>query len=239
MGDTIGDFQFRELDDHYTVALDGLDLAIDAGKGSADDAHLAAGLGEVVFVTKLDSLLARIVTGLGVDETLHGCVTHGDDIVPQETSVAVATGTGDELQGEEGGVEMLQAADDFLLGTNEDEVAEGRFDNPGEFIALDLLMIVQAEIGGETHVEQCVACGEGFLEIGMPDAQGKPTDEAVTRFVFLGIGMERIIIAVEKSLLERCDRGIARSVRPNGTDWLSVLLRFIHRHTCAEIGSAF
>ena len=98
-----------------------LDLASDAGKGTADDADLAAGLGIGLIEFKGDAQAFHVFTGLGIDEILHLLLGDRDNLT---LFFPTPLGLGHELNGEEIGVDMLELADYLLLDLDKDEIAE-------------------------------------------------------------------------------------------------------------------
>ena len=199
------------------MGLEILDLASDAGKGTTDDADLAAWLGIGLIDLEGDAQALDIFTGLGIDEVLHFLLGDRENLTLLFPTLPVL---GHELDREEVWIGVLEGTDNLLLDLDEDEIAD---DGPGlveKLLMADDFVVFQAEIGGEAFLEEGITDAESFLGIGVIDVEGIPADFIV---VDLEVGETGIVgtgITIGLGLGEGCDRDKARSVRTVGTDGL-------------------
>ena len=105
------------------MGLEVLNLASDAGKGTADDADLAAGFGIGLVDLEGDAQAVHVFTGLGIDEVLHLLLGDRDYLT---LLLPTPLRLGHELNGEEIGIGVLEGTDYLLLDFDEDEIAEDR-----------------------------------------------------------------------------------------------------------------
>ena len=199
------------------MGLEVLDLSSDAGKGTTDDADLAAWLGIGLIDLKGDAQALDVLTGLSIDEVLHLLLGDREDLA---LLFPTLPGLGHELDREEVWIGVLEGTDNLLLDLHKDEIADDRSGLVEKLLMADDFVVFQAEIGGEAFLEEGITDAERFLGIGVIDIEGIPADFIV---VDLEVGETGIIgtgITVGLSLGERCDRGIVRSVRTVGTDGL-------------------
>ena len=199
------------------MGLEVLDLASDAGKGTTDDADLAAWLGIGLIDLEGNAQALDIFTGLGIDEVLHFLLGDGDNLTLLSPT---PPGLGHELNREEVRIGMLEGTDNLLLDLDKDEIADDWSGLVEKLLMADDFVVFQAEIGGEAFLEEGITDAESLLGIGVIDIEGIPADFIV---VNLEVGETGIIgtgITIGLGLGEGCDRGIARSVRTVGTDGL-------------------
>ena len=93
------------------MGLEILDLAGDAGKGSTDDADLAARLDIRLVDLKGDAQALDIFTGLGIDEVLHLLLGDREDLA---LLFPTPPGPGHELDREEVRIGVLEGSDNLL-----------------------------------------------------------------------------------------------------------------------------
>lgn len=217
LGDGIGQAKVGQADEDDAVGLEVLDLASDAGKGTTDDADLAAWLGIGLIDLKGDAQALDILTGLGIDEVLHLLLGDREDLT---LLFPTPPRSGHELDREEVWVGMLEGTDNLLLDLHEDEIADDRSGLVKKLLMADDFVVFQAEIGGEAFLEEGITDAESFLGIGVIDVEGIPADLIVVNLEVGETGIVGTSITVRFGLGEGCDRGIARSVRTVCTDGL-------------------
>ena len=207
------------------MGLEILDLSSDAGKGTSDDADLAARFGIGLIDLKGDAQTIDVFTGLGIDEILHLFLRDREDLA---LLFPTPPGSGHELNREEVRVGMFEGTDNLLLDLDKDEIADDGSGLVAEFLMADDFVVFQAEIGGEAFLEEGITDAKSFLGIGMIDVEGIPADLIVIDLEVGETGIVGTSITVGFGLGEGCDRGIARSVRAVCTDgllWSNCILR--------------
>ena len=199
------------------MGLEILDLSSDAGKGTTDDADLAAWLGIGLIDLEGDAQALDILTGLGIDEVLHLLLGDREDLA---LLFPTLPRLGHELDREEVRIGVFEGTDNLLLDLDEDEIADDGSGLVEKLLMADDFVVFQAEIGGEAFLEEGITDTECFLGIGAIDVKGVPADLIV---IVLEVGQTGIVgtgITVGLGLREGCDRTIVRSVRTEGTDGL-------------------
>lgn len=225
LGDGIGQTKVGQADENDAVGLEILDLASDAGKGTTDDADLAAWLGIGLIDLEGDAQALDILTGLGIDEILHLLLGDRDNLA---LLFPTPLGSGHELDREEVRIGVLKFTDNLLLDLDKDEIVDDRASLVKKFLMADDLAVFQAEIGGEAFLKEGITDAESFLGVGVIDIEGIPADLVI---IDLEVGKRGIVgtgITVGLGLGEGCDRDIVRSVRTVCTDGLlrsNIILR--------------
>ncbi len=202
LGDGIGQAKVGQADQDDAVGLEVLDLASDAGKGTTDDADLAAWLGIGLIDLEGDAQAIDILTGLSIDEVLHLLLGDREDLA---LLFPTPPGSGHELNREEVRIGMLKGTDNLLLDLHEDEIADDGGSLVEKFLVADDFVVFQAEIGGEAFLEEGITDAESFLGIGVIDVEGIPADLII---VNLEVGQGGIVgtgITVGLSLGEGCE----------------------------------
>ena len=199
------------------MGLEILDLSSDAGKGTSDDADLAAWFGIGLIDLEGDAQTIDVFTGLGIDEILHLFLRDREDLA---LLFPTPPGSGHELNREEVRVGVFKFTDNLLLDLDKDEIADDGSGLVAELLMADDFLVFQAEVGGEAFLEEGITDAESFLGIGVVDIEGIPADLII---IDLEVGKRGIVgtgITVGLGLGEGCDRGIVRSVRTVCTDGL-------------------
>ncbi len=202
LGDGIGQTKVGQADEDDAVGLEVLDLASDAGKGTTDDADLAAWLGIGLIDLEGDAQALHVFTRLGIDEVLHLLLGDRDNLT---LLFPTPLGPGHELNREEVGIGMLEGTDNLLLDLDKDEIADDGGSLVEKFLVADDFVVFQTEIGGEAFLEEGITDAEGFLGIGVIDVKGIPADLIV---VNLEVGQGGIVgtgITVGLGLGEGCE----------------------------------
>lgn len=184
------------------MGLEVLDLSGDAGKGTTDDADLAAWLDIGLIDLEGDAQALDVFTGLGIDEILHLLLGDRDNLA---LLFPTPPGLGHELNREEIGIGVLEGTDNLLLDLDEDEIADDGGGLVEKFLVADDFVVFQTEIGGEAFLEEGITDAESFLGIGVIDVEGIPADLIV---IDLEVGQSGIVgtgITIGLGLGEGCE----------------------------------
>lgn len=224
MGDAEGDTGLTDEGDHNAVALDALDLTLDAGKGAVKDAHTTVLLVDEVGISQGDALGQGIKTGGRGDEVLHLTVGNPDD----------GGGLGDvtrpdrhELHDVAGGVETLEELELDLHGADEHKTVDrGVLVDEHTPIVVDYRWL-DIEIGVVALVAQFVVDIIGPFAPGVGDAHGIPVKLVVVGLL-AQVAVEAAVVVEEQELvlvkqLERFWIGdkdrCARAWGTSGNNW--------------------
>lgn len=201
-GDGIGQTKVGQADEDDAVGLEVLDFSGDAGKGTTDDADLAARLDIRLIDLEGDAQALDVFTGLGIDEILHLLLGDRDNLT---LLFPTPPGLGHELNRQEVGIGVLEGTDNLLLDLDEDEIADDGGGLVAKFLVADDFAVFQTEIGGEAFLEEGITDAERFLGIGVIDIEGIPANLIV---IDLEVGQTGIVgtgITVGFGLGEGCE----------------------------------
>ena len=161
------------------AVLDALHLALDAGKGSLRDEHLAVLLADEVGVYQGHALAQGVGTCGVVDEMGHLQVGNPEDLC---LSGFLEGALGPELHGCTLRVIVLEQAKLCFPGMDEDEVADGVLER-GVGLAAPLDMGLYVQVGLVASLMELVAHLTGFLLLTIAEPHGIPAQLVVVFFL--------------------------------------------------------
>lgn len=197
MGDAESDLGLADKGDNDAVALDALNLALDACKGTTEDAYTTVLLVDEIGIGEGDALGKGVETGGRRDEVLHLTVRHPDD----------TGGLGDiagpdahELHDVAGGVVTLEELELDLHGMDEHETIDrGILVDHHPTIVVDRGLL-DIEIGFVTLVAQLIVDIIGPLTPGVGDAHGIPV-ELVVVGLLTQVAVKAAIVVEKQELI--------------------------------------